>query len=85
MRCIYLEGGSGAEFSVPNEMVKLVATTVSIPIIVGGGIRESSTAREKVESGANIIVAGNYFEDESKWDLIKEFADDIHTKTPKEA
>ncbi|MEN8192038.1 MAG: geranylgeranylglyceryl/heptaprenylglyceryl phosphate synthase [Bacteroidota bacterium] len=84
MRFIYLEGGSGAEHSVPNEMVKMVSSTVSIPVIVGGGIRDSYTASEKVKNGAKIIITGNFFEDESKWALIKEFADSIHYKLPLE-
>ena len=82
MKCIYLEGGSGAEYSVPNEMVKMVASQVSIPVIVGGGIRESRTAREKVDCGAKIIITGNFFEDENKWELIREFASAVHIKDP---
>ena len=82
MKCIYLEGGSGADNSVPNEMVKMVTSSVSVPVIVGGGIRDSRTAREKVENGAKIIITGNYFEDESKWNLIKDFADAVHFKNP---
>ncbi len=80
MKMIYLEGGSGAEFSVPNEMVKLVSSQCSVPVIVGGGIRDPKTAHEKVKSGAKVIVTGNYFEDENNWHLIKEFADAIHYK-----
>lgn len=80
MKMIYLEGGSGAELSVPNEMVKLVSSQCSVPVIVGGGIRDPKTAHEKVKSGAKVIVTGNYFEDENNWHLIKEFADAIHYK-----
>lgn len=78
MSFIYLEGGSGADNSIPNETVKMVSEIVSIPVIVGGGIRDSQTAEEKIQNGAKIIITGNYFEDESKWVLIKEFADAIH-------
>jgi len=80
MKLIYLEAGSGADNSVPDEMVKAVADQCSIPVIVGGGIRNPRTAREKVENGASIIVTGNYFEDENNWDLIKEFASAVHIK-----
>lgn len=81
MKFIYLEGGSGAQYSVPEEMVKLVSTTVDIPVIVGGGIRDCETARSKVEAGAQIIVTGNYFEDKSNWHHIKSFAEAIHYKS----
>ena len=80
MKLIYLEAGSGADSSVPDEMVKAVADQCSIPVIVGGGIRNPRTAREKVENGASIIVTGNFFENENNWDLIKEFASAVHIK-----
>lgn len=80
MKVIYLEAGSGADQSVPDEMVKAVANQLSIPVIVGGGIRNPQTARLKVENGASIIVTGNFFENENNWDLIKEFASAVHTK-----
>jgi len=80
MKFIYLEAGSGADNSIPNEMIKAVTSQCSIPVIVGGGIRSPKTAREKVENGASIIVTGNYFENENNWDLIKDFAFAIHIK-----
>ena len=84
MKLIYLEAGSGAQESVPNEMVKAVTDECSIPVVVGGGIRNSQTAREKVENGASIIVTGNFFENENNWDLIKDFAIAVHNKLPVE-
>ncbi|PIQ10278.1 MAG: geranylgeranylglyceryl/heptaprenylglyceryl phosphate synthase [Ignavibacteriales bacterium CG18_big_fil_WC_8_21_14_2_50_31_20] len=80
MRYVYLESGSGAEKTVPNEMVKMVSSALSVPVIVGGGIRDSKTAREKVENGASIIITGNFFETETNWNLVKEFADAVHIK-----
>lgn len=80
MKLIYLEAGSGADKPVPDEMVKAVSEQCSIPVIVGGGIRDSAIARKKVESGASIVVTGNFFEDENNWDLIKEFSNAIHIK-----
>lgn len=77
---IYLEGGSGAKHSVPNEMIRAVRDHVSLPIIVGGGIRDPETALEKVKAGASFIVCGNFFED-NKYDfnLLEEMANAIHT------
>ena len=84
MKFIYLEAGSGAQESVPDEMVKAVSEECTIPIIVGGGIRNAQTARRKVENGASIIVTGNFFEDENNWEHIKDFANAIHHKLPVE-
>ena len=80
MKLIYLEAGSGADNPVPDEMVRKVSKQCSIPIIVGGGIRDAHTAGQKVKNGANIIVTGNFFEDENNWDQIPEFASAIHYK-----
>ncbi len=80
MKLIYLEAGSGADNSVPNEMVKAVSELCSVPVIVGGGIRNPKSAREKAENGASIIVTGNYFENENNWSFIKEFASAVHIK-----
>lgn len=82
MKFVYLEAGSGADESVPDDMVKAVTGICSIPVIVGGGIRSPLVAREKVESGAQVIVTGDYFENEVNWDMIKEFSHAIHHKNP---
>ena len=59
MSMIYLEAGSGAKLSVPDEMVAAVKKSVNIPVIVGGGIRDAQTAKQKLLAGADIIVTGN--------------------------
>jgi phosphoglycerol geranylgeranyltransferase len=78
MKMIYLEAGSGALQSVPEEMVRAVASHVSLPLIVGGGIRTPDEARAKVKAGASFIVTGTVVEESSRTSLIKEFADAIH-------
>ena len=80
MRLIYLEAGSGAVKPVPDEMVKAVAEVCSVPVVVGGGIKNPQTARSKVNNGAQIIVTGNFFENENNWNLIKDFASAVHFK-----
>ena len=82
MKFIYLEAGSGAQNTVPDEMVRQVSDACSVPVIVGGGIRSPKIARDKVRNGAKIIVTGNFFENENNWGLIKEFADAIHINYP---
>lgn len=84
MKFIYLEAGSGAEKPVPDEIVKAVSDYCSVPVIVGGGIKDPSTANRKVKNGADIIVTGNFFEEEHNWHLIREFAAAVHTKLPAE-
>jgi len=80
IKLVYLEGGSGAKLSVPTEMIYAVKSNVSIPLIVGGGIRTPDDAAEKVHAGASFIVIGNILEDEKNKSLIKLFAKAIHYK-----
>lgn len=80
MKFVYLEAGSGAKLSVPNEMVKFVSKNLSIPVIVGGGLRSPKDVAEKVNSGASVIIVGNFFEDENNWSLIKDFSSAAHLK-----
>jgi len=65
-RFIYLEAGSGAKAPVPPEMIKLVKSQLTVPLIVGGGIREGPTAKTTVEAGADIIVTGNLIEETAR-------------------
>lgn len=64
MKFVYLEAGSGAKHTVPAEMVAVVKKTVGpeMMVIVGGGIRDAASAREKVVAGADIIVTGTIAE-----------------------
>ncbi len=59
---IYIEAGSSAENSVPEDMIKLIKKVVEIPIIVGGGINTEEDAKSKVQAGADVIVQGTYLE-----------------------
>lgn len=68
MNFIYLEAGSGAIYPVSNEMISQVKKNIDIPLIVGGGIKDAKTAREKVKAGADIIVTGTTLEEEKNLD-----------------
>jgi len=80
MKFVYLDAGSGAELSVPEEMIESVASSVSLPVSVGGGIRSPEMARRKVLAGGAFIVTGNVLEGTDDLSLLREFADAIHIK-----
>lgn len=61
-KLIYLEAGSGAKYSVPLEVIKEVSATISIPLIVGGGIRTLKGIQDAFDSGADMVVIGTAFE-----------------------
>lgn len=72
MRWVYLEAGSGAPAPVPAEMVRAVRSVLSVPLIVGGGIRSGAEAREILAAGAQALVTGTITETEG---LSREFRD----------
>ena len=80
MSLIYLEGGSGAENSIPVTIISSVRDYISIPIMTGGGIKTPETARKMVEAGASFVVIGNAIEKCKDPALIEEFAGAIHSK-----
>lgn len=59
---IYLEAGSGALHPVPEEVIRAVRAAVSLPLIVGGGIRTPEQMNAAYQAGADIVVIGNHFE-----------------------
>ncbi len=59
----YLDAGSGAENPIPPEVVKMVRQNTSLPLIIGGGIREADKAEGILEAGADLIVIGNLMEE----------------------
>ncbi len=75
-KLIYLETGSGALNSVPVNIISAVKNNINIPLIVGGGIRDSETLKGICKAGADTIVIGNAFENNNS--LIKEFSKIIH-------
>lgn len=76
LKMIYLEAGSGALYSVPIPMIEQVKQNISIPLIVGGGLRTPENANEAAMKGADIIVVGTAFEKNPA--LVSEMADAVH-------
>lgn len=62
MHLTYLEAGSGASQTVPEEMISYIRESVDTPLIVGGGITSTEEMEKIYEAGADIIVIGNAFE-----------------------
>ena len=67
MKLIYLEAGSGANQNVSLEMIKYITENCKIPVIVGGGIRSMQTIQQVYDSGADLVVIGTAFENDSNF------------------
>lgn len=57
-KLIYLEAGSGAREHVPEKLIKTVKKNISVPLIVGGGVRRPEQIQALCKAGADIIVVG---------------------------
>src|SRR5699024_6275644 len=76
-KLIYMDAGSGAKKPISEKMIAKVSENISVPLIIGGGIREPERAYRNCKAGADVIVVGDAIEDESG--LIKELATAVHS------
>jgi len=66
-KLIYLEAGSGALNPVNPSVINSVRKNVNIPLIVGGGIRSKNELLEAYKNGADVVVIGTAFEENSNF------------------
>ncbi len=66
-RLIFTDTGSNPRKQgygpIPPEIVKAVKSAISVPYMVGGGIRTTDELRATYQAGADIVVIGTAFED----------------------
>lgn len=77
LRLIYMDAGSGAEIPISSSMIKLVKESITIPLIIGGGIRNAEQALNACKAGADMVVVGNAIEKDQS--CLKEIADAVHS------
>jgi len=77
MKLIYMDAGSGAKRPITETMIEKVAATISVPMVIGGGIVEPEKAYRNCKAGADLIVVGNAIEKDSS--LIKEMSAAVHS------
>jgi phosphoglycerol geranylgeranyltransferase len=66
---IYLEAGSGAIYPVNSQLISSVKNNISIPLIVGGGIRTKEQLNIAFNSGADVVVIGTAFENNTDFQI----------------
>jgi phosphoglycerol geranylgeranyltransferase len=71
-KLIYLEAGSGAVQNVPDDMISAVRANITLPLIVGGGIKTPEAVQAKARAGADFIVVGNALEKSADDTLLQE-------------
>jgi len=76
LKLIFMDGGSGAQNPISEEMITTVSKSVDTPLIIGGGISSGEKAAANCKAGADIIVVGNAIEKNEN--LIIEIANAVH-------
>ena len=77
LKLIFMDGGSGAKNPISEAMIKEVRKSISVPLIIGGGINSGKKAIANCKAGADIIVVGNAIEKDKS--LITEIANAVHS------
>ncbi len=62
---IYLEAGSGAIHPISTKIIRTVRSKLEIPLIVGGGINSMQKVFKAFDAGADVVVIGTAFENDS--------------------
>lgn len=79
LKLIFMDAGSGAKHPISEKMIKAVSSKLTIPLIVGGGIRTPERALASAKAGADIIVVGNAIEKDPR--LVMEISNAVHSLT----
>lgn len=78
MRLLYADGGSGADQTVPEEMIAAITEQCTVPLVVGGGLRTPDDVARKVRAGAGIVVVGTAIEQRPDAGYLHELAAAAH-------
>jgi putative glycerol-1-phosphate prenyltransferase len=81
LQIIYMDAGSGAKNPVRLPMIKKVRQNITIPLIIGGGIRNAKQAKDAAIAGADVVVVGNAIENNPS--LVQELCDAVHSLNKK--
>lgn len=76
LQTIFMDAGSGAIYPIPSEMIRGVKQNISLPLIIGGGIRTAEDATDTWEGGADVITIGNAVE--TRTEIIREISQVKH-------
>ncbi len=65
LKLIYMDAGSGAKWPISTDMISEVRKNIDIPLIIGGGVRDEAQAKRAFTAGADAIIVGTAFEEDS--------------------
>ena len=63
MKAVFMDAGSGAIDSISSEMINEVSRNISVPLIIGGGLKTIEDVENTLNAGATVAVIGNKIEE----------------------
>jgi len=66
-KLMYLEAGSGAKVPVGQKIIKEVAEHLTIPLLIGDGIKTKHQLETAYKAGADLVVIGTAFENDESF------------------
>lgn len=57
-----MDAGSGAKNCINPTTINLVRQSITVPLMIGGGIVSTQQLSDAYQAGADIVVVGNLFE-----------------------
>ena len=75
---IFLETGSGSKNHAAVDLIRYLAPQLSLPLIVGGGVKTIKSARALAEAGSGYIVSSSKIESLPSNQSLIEFTQAIH-------
>jgi putative glycerol-1-phosphate prenyltransferase len=80
MGLLYVDGGSGARELVPEEIVSAISEACSIPLTVGGGLKQPKDVTNRVRAGARFVVVGTAIEQRPDLGYVRELTAAAHVE-----
>lgn len=62
LKMIYMDAGSGAKNPISTEMIAKVKENISLPLLIGGGIKDAQQLNAAYKAGADMVIIGNALE-----------------------
>lgn len=64
---IFMDAGSGAKHPINAAMITAVRKNISIPLIIGGGLKTVEDIESALQAGADLVVVGNKIEQDTNF------------------
>ena len=80
MRFLYLESGSGAKQTIPIKTIQTVRKLYNGFLMIGGGIKDASTAKKIAKTGVDAIIIGSILETKNYKTILPKITKAIQLK-----